>query len=171
MMASRFQLRAFALAAGLLAASAVGASAQAPVDSAGIARGIARFVAAEIVPEFRVKTVAAAPAETRFDSLVAAELALLPEFQRPVADSATVFEVGTRGLLAEMPYPPDSLRGLPAVVVFVTACERSEDWGGKGHWWISQEYYVLKRTERGWEVVGGRTLDNADGRCDPDEDP
>lgn len=168
-MASRSRLITFA--AFLLAASSGAASAQAPVDSAGIARGIARFIHDELIPEFRVKTVAAAPGETRFDSLVAAELALLPAFRQPVADSATAFEVGTRGLLAEMPYPPDSLRGLPAVVVFVTACEPSENWAGKGHWWISQTWYVLKRTERGWEVVGGRTLDNADGTCDPDEDP
>lgn len=65
-----------ALAAAALALHARPANAQASVDSAGIARTAARFFALELLREITVmRAVSIASPETRFDSLVARELA------------------------------------------------------------------------------------------------
>lgn len=148
------------------------ARAQAPVDSAGIARAVARFIAEDVLPEFDlVDEVIVDQGTTRFDSLVAREMASLPAFQRPVRDSARAVRVSTRGL-TEMPYAPEHLRGLPAVIVRVSGCTPGASLGGEPgtwRWWANQMYYVFRRTGDGWEVAGGRTLDNADGGCAPPE--
>lgn len=141
------------------------ARAQAPVDSAGIARAAASFIAEELLPELKaLPGVSLAPPGTRFDSLVARELAGRPAFQRAPRDAALT--IGTQGL-TEMPGAPEHLRGLPAVIVRVSGCTRNRHWGGGWHGWSNQVYYVFRQTDRGWKVAGGRTLDNADGGCSP----
>lgn len=158
-------VRLLALAMGLYPQAA---PAQVSVDSMGIASAVARLIAEELVAEIdAVPEVMIGPAETRFDSLVAAEMARYPVFQRPLRDPALAAKISTRGF-GEMPGAPEHLRGLPAVIVRVTGCTPSDDWGG-GHWWANQTYYVFRQTADGWELAGGRTMDNADGRCTPRE--
>lgn len=155
----------------VLALAANPLRAQAPLDSAGIARAAARLIAEVVVPEIEiVPDVVIGEAATGFDSLVAAEMARLPAFQRPVRDPARAARVITRGLLAERPYAPADLRGLPAVVVRVSGCTPVDDEDGeprRWRWWANQTDYVFRRTADGWEPVDATVLDNADGGCSP----
>lgn len=157
-----------ALGAAALALHPQPVDAQAPADSAGLARAAARFIAQDLVAEFTaVRGVAIAPPTTPFDSLVARELAGYPEFQRTGPDSALFARVGTRGFVAELSYPSEEQRGLPAVLVHVSGCTPGGGWGDGWHWWSNQTWYVFRRTEAGWEPVSARLVDNADGGCSP----
>lgn len=157
---------AMLLAAGTWLAAASPVAGQAPVDSTRLARAIAAVVAGEVLASYRpeLELLIVEPTE-RLEELVARELATLAPFDKPVRDSAQAVRFRVTAA-PDYAWLAPELRGLPAVIVTSTACERSKHWGG-GHWWLNQVLYVFKPRGEGWEVASGMTLDNADGSCRP----
>ena len=166
----------FALCVALVAGAAP-LSAQSPADSVGIARAVARALAAEVLPRrgewsavLILDSTSRMASTTRFDSLMAREMAALPAFQGPLGDLARIIEIRTRGMEV-WKYPPAELTGLPGVLVVSYMCSPSATPGypGGGDWiWdLSQSMYIVKPAGGGWEVVAAESFDGAHGSCPP----
>ncbi|HEY0151781.1 MAG TPA: hypothetical protein VGB92_07285 [Longimicrobium sp.] len=149
--------------------------AQTAADTVGIARAVARAVAAEIMPrrgEWSAVLIldpgSRMASVTRFDSLMVREMAALPAFQGPLRDLTRVIEIRTRGMEV-WKYPPEELTSLPGVVVISYVCSPSATPGypGRGDWiWdMSQSQYIVKKGEAGWEVAAVMNFDAAHGSC------
>jgi hypothetical protein len=150
---------------------------QTAADSVGIARAVARALAAEVMPRrgrwsavLILDPVSRMASVTRFDSLMIREMAALPAFQGPVGDLARVIEIRTRGMEV-WKYPPEELTGLPGVVVVSYTCSPSADPGyqkrGEWIWDLSQSMYIVKPAGVGWEVASVQNFDAAHGSCPP----
>jgi hypothetical protein len=140
----------------------------AQVDSTGLARAVATVMVEQTLDAGSRFDLEAGAAATRFDSLVAGQLRTQPKILRPTRSGTPRIRLGTRGIVADTSQLPRELRRFTVVMVYVSACEPSKDWGGRGHFWVNQAYYAFKRTGWGWTPITRFSYDNADGSCDPE---
>ncbi len=161
------------------------AEAQISADSLGLARAVAAYVEPMYKAAEKREPVLILPAETPFDSAVAAALRERSPVQPAVRDSTHLTRIGTRGMvvvremaelrrIAGQGIARDSGITLPvgttvAVVVEVRG-SKPED-GSFLTTWGTRYAYLFTRSADGWSSTGAKELSTWDGgiiRDDPE---
>lgn len=159
------------------------ADAQISADSLQLARAVAAYIELMYSPGEKREPVLILPAETPFDSAVAAALSEWSRARPSVRDSTHLTRVGTRGMMviretAELRRIAgrgivrdlgSTLQGGTTVAVVVEDRGSKPEDGSLLTTWSTRYAYLFTRTADGWSSTGVKELSTSDGGIIRDE--